>query len=122
MKIACLGWGSLVWDPRTLPITGGWFQDGPLLPIEFTRCSSNRRITLVLDPKSRWLRVLWALMLPSDLDTATEALRERETVADVPMHRSVPGNRPCPFARRHNCVFVNEWTYQNSPPAFTPKN
>ena len=63
-----------------MPITGGWFQDGPLLPIEFTRCSRNRRITLVLDPKARYVRVLWALMLSSDLATAIEALREREDI------------------------------------------
>jgi len=27
--IVCLGWGSLIWDHRDLPIGGGWRNDGP---------------------------------------------------------------------------------------------
>ena len=51
-KIACIAWGSLVWDPRELPVTAVWRRDGPALPIEFARCSVDRRITLVIDPGS----------------------------------------------------------------------
>ena len=80
MKIACLGWGSLIWDPRELPIQREWFKDGPFAPIEFSRQSSDRRITLVIDPIASVVRVLWAHMVPTNLQAAKEALRDRENI------------------------------------------
>jgi hypothetical protein len=49
MRIATLGWGPLVWDPRGLPLFTEWVQGGPVLPIEFCRVSSDGRLTLVID-------------------------------------------------------------------------
>jgi hypothetical protein len=80
VEIACLGWGSLVWDARELPIRREWFKDGPLAPVEFTRQSSDGRITLVIDPRATPLRLLWALMTPVDLPEAIKALCNREGV------------------------------------------
>lgn len=77
--IACLGWGSLVWDPRDLPIRGKWFCDGPFLPVEFARQSSRGRITLVIVPATFPLvRILWAPMSVANLDEARLALGSRE--------------------------------------------
>ncbi len=84
MTIGCLGWGSLIWDPGTLPIRGEWHDDGPLLPVEFARQSKNGRLTLVVVPGySSRVRSLWALLAADDVVEAAEALRQRENVPEA---------------------------------------
>lgn len=77
-NIACLGWGSLIWDSQDLPVRRYWFDDGPLIPLEFVRQSKGERITLVIAPTSRPVRSLWALMDSDNLKAAREQLRLRE--------------------------------------------
>ncbi len=82
MQIACLAWGSLVWDPRDLPMTSGWYEDGPGVPVEFARQSGGHRLTLVLGETFPLVPSLWAWMDCSNLNDAIESLRRREgTVA-----------------------------------------
>ncbi len=84
--IACLGWGSLVWDHGDLPRTGEWLVDGPMIPVEFarqsTRGSSAGALTLVLVPGHTAVKSLW---VPLKVDTAVEAraaLGRRERIPE----------------------------------------
>lgn len=89
MKIACIGWGSLIWRPEGLKIQNHWFEDGPILPIEFTRISSDNRVTLIIDKKAKPVRTLWALMANTSLDNAKESLKQREGVPKVALIHSI---------------------------------
>lgn len=82
MKIACLGWGSLIWRPDNLLIRREWFADGVLLPIEFARQSKDGRLTLVITETAKPIRTLWALMATDDLVTAKKSLLTREEIPE----------------------------------------
>jgi hypothetical protein len=83
--IACIGWGSLIWDRRKLDVDGEWRADGPVLPVEFARQSSDGRITLVLVRGFAPVPTLWSVFNTGNLATARESLRQRE---GVPRSRS----------------------------------
>ena len=78
MKIACIGWGSLTWRPNELLIQRKWFEDGPIIPLEFVRQSKDGTLTLVITEKAKPVRTLWALMYTDNLETAKISLLERE--------------------------------------------
>lgn len=83
MKIALLGWGSLIWDHSSGfdSKIGCWEGDGPVLPLEFSRISSTRKgaLVLVIDRDvGTEVDVLYALSLRDDPDDALADLRDRE--------------------------------------------
>lgn len=78
MKIAVLGWGSLIWKPGQLDIEPKWHEDGPELPVEFARVSSGNRLTLVLVDGCPLQKTLWAMSRKMTLAEAVEDLRIRE--------------------------------------------
>ncbi|ARV15788.1 hypothetical protein [Polaribacter sp. SA4-12] len=73
MKIAILGWGSLYWQPKELAFDKefDWENDGPILPIEFARISTDGRLTLVITSDGTEVKTLYAL---STYKTVNEAI------------------------------------------------
>ena len=83
MKIAILGWGSLLWDERAEfdAQHEKWQCDGPYLKLEFSRVSETRSgaLTLVLDYKNgEPCQVAYALSKRKEPDDAICDLRCRE--------------------------------------------
>ena len=105
-NIACLGWGSLIWDRQDLPILRYWFDDGPLVRVEFARRSKDGRVTLVLYLPARPVRSLWALMDVEDLEKAREHLGAREQIPEK-RWRDLIGAWP---ENRSECILgLEEW-------------
>ena len=96
--IACLGWGSLIWDSRNLPIRSTWYANGPPVRAEFLRKSSDGRITLVLHESVAPVQSSWAIMDMDDPEQARNALGEREGIRSHRHHDLVglwePGQEP----------------------------
>lgn len=81
VKIACIAWGSLIWEPRDLKLASSWRPDGPLLPLEFVRDSDDsEELAVVLHETAPPMPTYWALLDTGDLDAAREMLRRREKI------------------------------------------
>jgi len=115
MKIAILGWGSLVWDPRALRLVGHWMEGGPALPIEFSRISDNGRLTLVIDEAHGVdvpTRFAWSAL--GDLDEAIVDLQKREgsPVRSRIGFIDIASGLTCERARANHplaCARIQEW-------------
>lgn len=80
MKIACLGWGSLIWKQDQLPVKGEWKKDGPPVPIEFCRVGEAGELATAICLNAAPLPVLWAWLETDDLTMARHALGLREGI------------------------------------------
>ena len=80
MKIAILGWGSLIWLPKDLKFdtNSGWKENGPVLPIEFARISQDGRLTLVITPNGTEVTTLYSVSSFDSLNLAVLNLKKRE--------------------------------------------
>ncbi|MEX2531456.1 MAG: hypothetical protein WD960_11850 [Gemmatimonadota bacterium] len=78
---AVIAWGSLLWSPRNLRVTGRWEPTGPRLPIEFSRVTTDGRLTLVVDPVDGVAVQTWVARSPLPPDDARRNLAEREACA-----------------------------------------
>lgn len=82
MRIVFLGWGSLIWYSRELPIISEWLQGGPFLPIEFSRVSSQGRLTLVVDQVNGvGTPTRYAISSSGHLAQAVSDLKKRENTS-----------------------------------------
>jgi hypothetical protein len=83
LRVAVLGWGSLIWRVGTLQLSTEWLPGGPSLRIEFSRVSSDGRLTLVVDPIAGVsVPTQYALADFDCLDKAIASLRDREETMD----------------------------------------
>ena len=78
MKIAILGWGSLIWQPKELKFVAniGWKENGPVLPIEFARISKDGRLTLVITANGTEVPTLYSVSSIDTIDLAVLNLKE----------------------------------------------
>lgn len=83
MKIAILGWGSLIWNPGNLETLGEWQNDGPSLPIEFSRISENGRLTLVIDTRATDVKTLYITSAFQEIEAAILNLAAREQTENL---------------------------------------
>jgi hypothetical protein len=115
MKIAVLGWGSLLWDPSDLRLATPFELTGPNLPIEFCRVSKTRRLTLVIDETFGTLCKTYAATSAfNNLEEAMENLRVREgmsSAADVGFVETASQKRSAAATKRHPQVVetIADW-------------
>ena len=99
---AVIAWGSLLWSPRTLKYTGAWEPTGPQLPIEFSRVTTDGRLTLVVDPVAGVEVQTWVARSPLAPDEARQNLAEREVceIEHIGIMRRGPGGEGEAGSRR----------------------
>jgi hypothetical protein len=86
MRIAILGWGSLLWEGgrEFNELHNPWQHDGPCLKIEFSRVSKTRlgALTLVIDAKHGTpTTVAWCMSKREEVGCAIADLGRREGTA-----------------------------------------
>jgi hypothetical protein len=118
MCIAILGWGSLINEPRGLPIAGEWQKDGPMLWIEFSRISKcgvrAGCLTLVIDERSdEEIQALYVVSARTDLSQAIADLQTREGMSpdDIGFCEVASGRFAPSALNRHpkSCERIHAW-------------
>jgi|SRR5712691_10355766 len=122
MRIAILGWGSLLWEGTEFDRWHEpWQDDGPRLKLEFSRISASRSgaLTLVIDEEhGSPTTVAWCLSKRAGVDDAVCDLRAREGTTIEKIGRSTvtrqetrgePENAIIAWARTKNLDYI-VWT------------
>ncbi len=80
MKIAIIAWGALLKNSKGLSI-GKWANNGPSLPLEFSRVSADKRLTLVIDEKRGEMNATsFAISKHNNLEKAFKELLKKEKI------------------------------------------
>lgn len=115
MKIAILGWGSLIWKPENLAynIESSWSSDGPFLPIDYSRISNDGRLTLVISDEVNEVKTKFAISTFETLDQAilNLAIREGSNISTIGFY--IKNSRqfsPNNFKYKNN---IEVWLEQN---------
>jgi hypothetical protein len=111
MKIACIGWGSLLWKPGPLPLISAWMPDGPLLPLEFARVGDGGELAIVLCKDGLPTPTWWACLNLSEIAAARELLRQREQIA--PEHPEWVGSAIAHEGGEGDCMGIVQWLRQH---------
>jgi hypothetical protein len=80
MKIACLGFGSLLWKPGALTLASDWRPGGPALPLEFARVGDGGELAVTICDDVPPMPTWWACLQTDRLAVALESLRQREEI------------------------------------------
>jgi len=107
--IVCIGWGSLIWCQKNLPVAGKWQTDGPELPVEFARESSDKRITLVVCEGSLAVEVLWARLDVATLNDAKRVLATREGIKEHNIRHSIGYWEQAGASKHHGSDAISQW-------------
>lgn len=112
--IVCVGWGSLIWCQKTLPVAGAWQTDGPDLPVEFVRESRDERITLVICDGVPAIRTLWVALDVRKLDAAKQALAAREGVKPANIRYSIGCWSPTEASKDPGAAAIGQWASERN--------
>jgi hypothetical protein len=107
--IVCLGWGSLIWSQKTLPVTGAWQPDGPDLQVELARESRDKPITLVICDGVPAVRTLWAVLDVETLEAAKQVLATREGVKLANIKYSIGWWSPTAASEHPGAAAIGQW-------------
>jgi hypothetical protein len=120
-KIAVLSWGSILSDPRNLRVTQeGFIKSDLMLPLEFCRISSDKRLTICLSEEyGRLNNVFCATSAFQTLREAINNFGERENVdlekigiVEVSNNRWRNSEAYQKFPK--SCEYIFQWLIENN--------
>ena len=116
MKIAILGWGSLIWksDNLAFNIESKWSDKGPIIPIEFSRISNDGRLTVVITENGTPVETFFAISTFESLDQAilNLAIREGSNISAIGFYEKSKNQfLPNNFIYKDN---IEEWIEKNN--------